>query len=508
MALYRKYRPQKLDDLVGQPQVTDILSLSLKKGIFSHAYLFSGPRGTGKTSAARILAHEFNGIPYSEALNLDIIEIDAASNRRIEDIRDLREVVKLAPTKLKFKVYIIDEVHMLTNESFNALLKTLEEPPEHAIFILATTDLHKVPPTILSRTQKFTFKLLPNKELADHLAKIAKLEKIDIDGSALSLVADLGGGSVRDALSILDQLGSLSKKITEDVVRDIMGMPARQAEDEIMEALNNYDSARLLSLSGRLIESGANQKEIIKNLINDLVKIAKPTNLHLNLIDDLAAALGSYDPALFLQIALLKFNPNIEQVKLSEPKVVQPEITANTKLKPEPETKPTPDISKEVEENELESKKDDKAEDEEVESGQEAGQDISKPVEQLKFSGVTWQKILEEVKNSSSATYAMLRLSNAEPEGDTLNITFKFEFHKKKMNEGKNTRVLLDALSLVLGTEPQYKFLVDKDVKIKASSLNDQPQEALDEGEVDPAQSSILSKVSDIMGGGEVLESE
>jgi DNA polymerase-3 subunit gamma/tau len=134
VALYRKYRPKNLDDIIGQPQVTDILKAALKKQMISHAYLFSGPRGTGKTSAARILAHEFNNIEYGENLNLDIIEIDAASNRRIEDIRDLREVVKLAPTKLKYKVYIIDEVHMLTNESFNALLKTLEEPPEHAIF--------------------------------------------------------------------------------------------------------------------------------------------------------------------------------------------------------------------------------------------------------------------------------------------------------------------------------------------------------------------------------------
>ena len=328
LALYRKYRPKKLDEIIGQPQVTDILKAAVEKQIIGHAYLFSGPRGTGKTSAARILAHEFNQIPYADdSLNLDIIEIDAASNRRIEDIRDLREVVKLAPTKAKYKIYIIDEVHMLTTESFNALLKTLEEPPEHAIFILATTDLHKVPPTILSRTQKFTFKLLSVDELGGHLASICKKEGIKAGKDSLSLIAELGGGSVRDAISILDQLPSLGEEITENLVRDVMGMPSAKLQTEVQQALENYDSAKLLSLTSQMMETGANQKEIIKNLISSLVKIPKTTNLHLKLIDDLADALNAYDPLLFLNIALLKFNPNIEQVELGKPKIVTPKVS-------------------------------------------------------------------------------------------------------------------------------------------------------------------------------------
>src|SRR3954469_978365 len=158
-ALYRKYRPRGFDDAVGQPHITTTLARAIKAGKLSHAYLFTGPRGVGKTSIARILAHEINELPYTdESIHLDIIEIDAASNRRIDEIRDLRDKVHIAPTSAKYKVYIIDEVHMLTKEAFNALLKTLEEPPEHVIFILATTEVHKLPETIISRTQRFSFK--------------------------------------------------------------------------------------------------------------------------------------------------------------------------------------------------------------------------------------------------------------------------------------------------------------------------------------------------------------
>src|SRR6266478_3901779 len=169
--LYRKYRSRSLDEIVGQEHITDTLKQALKQGRISHAYLLTGPRGVGKTSVARILAHEINGLPYTDdSAHLDIIEIDAASNRRIDEIRELREKVHVAPTSAKYKVYIIDEVHMLTREAFNALLKTLEEPPAHVVFILATTDAHKLPETIVSRTQRFNFKPVPKQQVIDHLA--------------------------------------------------------------------------------------------------------------------------------------------------------------------------------------------------------------------------------------------------------------------------------------------------------------------------------------------------
>src|ERR1700751_3862934 len=180
--LYRKYRPKGLSDIVGQEHITTTLQHALKNGTISHAYLFTGPRGVGKTSIARILAHEINDLPYTDdSIHLDIIEIDAASNRRIDEIRDLRERVAIAPTSAKYKVYIIDEVHMLTREAFNALLKTLEEPPAHCIFILATTEAHKLPETIVSRTQRFEFRPVTTDAAASYLETMAKKEKLNID---------------------------------------------------------------------------------------------------------------------------------------------------------------------------------------------------------------------------------------------------------------------------------------------------------------------------------------
>src|SRR5258708_35460995 len=187
----------------------------MRSGKISHAYLFTGPRGVGKTSVARILAHEVNSLPYTdESIHLDIIEIDAASNRRIDEIRDLRDKVHIAPTSAKYKVYIIDEVHMLTKEAFNALLKTLEEPPAHVIFILATTEAHKLPETIVSRTQRFNFKPVEPSVTASHLKTIAKREEIDIDPAALELLVSHSEGSIRDAISMLDQLSSAGHLIT------------------------------------------------------------------------------------------------------------------------------------------------------------------------------------------------------------------------------------------------------------------------------------------------------
>ena len=210
-ALYRKYRPTSLDNVVGQEQITAPLKSAIEQGKISHAYLFIGPRGTGKTSVARIFAHAINHFDYQLEDNyLDIVEIDAASNTGVDNIRELREKAIITPTKGKYKVYIIDEVHMLTKSAANALLKTLEEPPEHVVFIMATTDAYKVPITISSRTQVHTFRLADPETMFAHLRKIADAEKIPIEDDALRLVVRRGGGSFRDSLSILDQITTLS----------------------------------------------------------------------------------------------------------------------------------------------------------------------------------------------------------------------------------------------------------------------------------------------------------
>ena len=220
MVYYRKYRPQTLDEIIGQEHIKNALKKAHESNRLSHAYLFAGPKGSGKTSTARILAKMINcevGGPcnkcstclsITDGSNLDLIEIDAASNRGIDDIRELREKIKLAPTSSKKKVYIIDEVHMLTTEAFNALLKTLEEPPSHVLFILATTDPHKIPQTILSRVQRFDFQAAKEEEIIEYLKNVIKIEKLKISDEALNLIAKKSEGSFRDGLKILDQLSN------------------------------------------------------------------------------------------------------------------------------------------------------------------------------------------------------------------------------------------------------------------------------------------------------------
>lgn len=273
-SLYRRYRPQKLDGVVGQEQVTTPLANSLKEGRTSHAYLFVGPRGCGKTSVARILAHEVNGFSYElEDDYVDIIEIDGASNRGIDNIRELREKVAIAPTIGKYKVYIIDEVHMLTKEAFNALLKTLEEPPEHVIFIMATTDVYKVPVTITSRAQTYTFKLADFDTMFKHLRAICEKEKIRISDEALSVVVKRGGGSFRDSLSLLDQVSTLSSnEITKELVVSAMGLPEDDMIRDLLDAYVSGNVVKITTLLRELLNSGIKPETLAEEIIAVIIE--------------------------------------------------------------------------------------------------------------------------------------------------------------------------------------------------------------------------------------------
>lgn len=277
---YLKYRPQDLSELIGQEGVKKTLLSAYQSNKLSHAYLFVGPRGTGKTSTARILAKMVNCevgdpcnkcstcISITDGSNLDLIEIDAASNRGIEDIRSLRDKIKLAPTQVKKKVYIIDEVHMLTQEAFNALLKTLEEPPSHALFILATTDAGKIPQTILSRVQRLDFKLASQGELLEVLQKIVRVEKIDIDEEALKLLIKKSDGSFRDGVKLLDQVSSLDGKITAEVLEKFLKTSNFENLLELLEDFSQKDTTSALTLVVKEVEEGVDIKEFILSLMD------------------------------------------------------------------------------------------------------------------------------------------------------------------------------------------------------------------------------------------------
>jgi DNA polymerase-3 subunit gamma/tau len=286
-ALYRKWRSRSFDELIGQPHVVQTLQNALETGRIAHAYLFSGPRGTGKTSSARILAKAVNCLalegerPCNECAlcrsitdgsAMDLIEIDAASNTQVDKVRDvIVEKINFAPSEARRKVYIIDEVHMLSNSAFNALLKTLEEPPPHAMFILATTEIHKVPATILSRCQRLDFRRIGVQEVSDHLAWVLEQEGVVADADVLELVARQGTGSMRDALSLLDQLMSYGgDHLTMNHARAALGLASAESVQGLVDHLLAHDTANALKLVGHLLDQGTDPRQFLVDVLDYL----------------------------------------------------------------------------------------------------------------------------------------------------------------------------------------------------------------------------------------------
>lgn len=280
--LYRKWRPQTFDDVSGQEHITTTLKNEVIAGRLNHAYLFTGSRGTGKTTCAKILAKAVNcldihnGNPCGECevcrgiddgSILDVVEMDAASNRNIDDIRQIIDEVQFKPAKCKYRVYIIDEVHMLTTQAFNALLKTLEEPPEHVIFILATTEVHKLPQTILSRCQKFEFHRIPPRAIADRLLFVAQQEDVELSDSAAMLIASVADGALRDGLSLLDRCIAISSDIDEEVVRNAAGLARKTYLYELAACVINKNTAKSLEIIDRLYGESKDMARLCDELI-------------------------------------------------------------------------------------------------------------------------------------------------------------------------------------------------------------------------------------------------
>ena len=344
LALYREFRPKNFDELVGQDYIVKTLKNQIKTNRLTHAYLFCGPRGTGKTSTAKIFAkavnctHLVDGNPCDmcaecvalSQINTDIVEIDAASNNRVEEIRDLREKVSFPPMIGKYKVYIIDEVHMLTDSAFNALLKTLEEPPKHCIFVLATTEIHKLPATILSRCTRFDFKLLPMEVLVNHLKTVFDKKNIKYDEKSLHLIAKAGEGSVRDMLSIADSVASFCDYvITSEQTEKVIGLSDRDSIKNILTAISNKDINNLFLSVKSALGRGKNIQVLCKEMA-DFIK---------NLVM-IKSGVGDYTildilPGEFAQYAEIANMFNIEYLKSAFSKFAKIELELKYSLNPE-----------------------------------------------------------------------------------------------------------------------------------------------------------------------------
>ena len=521
--LYRKYRSKSLDEIVGQEHITTTLKNALKKGAISHAYLFTGPRGVGKTSIARILAHELNGFDYTgEDMHLDIIEIDAASNRGIDEIRELREKVAIAPARGKYKVYIIDEVHMLTTPAFNALLKTLEEPPAHVVFILATTEVHKLPETIVSRTQRYTFRPVEQAKVINHLKHIAKQEKITIDDEALALIAAHGEGSFRDSISLLDQAASRGDAITADIVREILGIPAQESLQDIIELLTTSERAQLVSNLAAMQAQGYQAATIAKELsqllrqrIIDHATSDLDTPVLLDLLRQLIDVPASPAPDRLLEITLLRTMISRQTVPaVAAPAAMQAATPRQVKAVAV-EQKSNKPISKEATEP---------AEAPLIEAEPQPAVEVAAPiVEETEPAAIpavasdanapiileeVWPQLLQAIKKQYNTVYGILRMGRPELNDMTLTITFQYAFHQKRIHEVKHRQIISDAIEQLTG---QKLAIVSRH---DASVTPPKPMPPAD-GEIATAlmaapagtENSPLSTISNIFGGGELLES-
>lgn len=501
-ALYREYRPTTLEGVIGQEHITDTLKNALKKGAISHAYLFTGPKGVGKTSIARILAHEINGIKYTdESVHLDIIEIDAASNRRIDEIRDLRDKVHIAPTSSKYKVYIIDEVHMLTREAFNALLKTLEEPPAHVVFILATTEAHKVPDTIISRTQRFTFKPISSIQALSHLKSIAEKEKIKISDEALALLANHGGGSFRDSISMLDQLAGLDKdKFEESDVRMLLGIPSEELMQNMISAIENNDVTAVFETVQNLREQGIDSGRASLSMSSRLRDKMISGDLNLShektvkLLKDLLPLTLSSSDFIGLELAIIgvidvvnsanevsmKVSNSKQQITKKEIKEIEKEVPKTLEVETHTEVKslePVPEKIIVAKESDLE--------------------EPNKPIKPAKFNVDSWNELLNSLKKKHNTLYGVLRMAEPNQDDDLIELNFKFSFHKKQVDTPQNTAILKDFIKTYFGTT-KIKTIYEKTIASSKSSTGT-PQKL--------EKPTIVASVSNIFEGAELLES-
>lgn len=497
-ALYRKYRSKSLSEIVGQEHITQSLDAAIKSDKISHAYLFTGPRGTGKTSIARILAHEINKLPYTDdSVHMDIIEIDAASNRRIDEIRELRERVHTAPTSAKYKVYIIDEVHMLTKEAFNALLKTLEEPPAHVVFILATTEAHKLPETIISRTQRYAFKPIPHQKVVDHLRTIATQESIAITDEALAVIAVNGGGSFRDSISLLDQVSSGGAEITVDDVRHSLGIAPDEVIQGLLQALDSHSIAGTLDALSNLRQAGYQSGQIAKQLIQHLRERLLAGDYSSDSVALIAALLDipqAHDLDAKLEVILVGYSLLSQQQQREGSTGTSAVLRTASLAVTEPKKTPQPEkfLKNTDDAMPIETPKPQ----ENIPPATHTGINATsvKP-------DALWATALDQIKKRHNTVYGIARMATATVDGANVILAFEFPFHQKRLNEARNKQILVDILSEISGTTIHLSCVMQKSSK---SIMNDIEQA---DTALSSKKSSTLQTISDIFGDAEVLDS-
>lgn len=452
MSLYHKYRPQKWKELFGQEHIKTTLTNVLASGKITHGFLFSGPKGSGKTTTARLLAKSLNCqnrkkgefescgkclpcLEIAAGRALDVIEIDAASNRGIDEIRELRDKVRFAPGTASYKVYIIDEVHMLTKEAFNALLKTLEEPPSHAVFVMATTEPQKVPATIISRVQHFDFRRATNRELLQFLKKISAAEKILIDEEALNLIIDKAEGSYRDALGILEQaVASLTnprQKLTLEICQKALGLPAQKIIKEFSAFLLVGESKKALEILHQNYEKGIDiavfNEAMIDFLRRKMLENPSENQGLVALIEELFSAQKEmkFAPTALLPLEMVVVARNKEQVAGSNPEF-------------EPELKP------------------------------------GLPKDLKPFPKNKWQEILAATKKQNHSLVSLLLAAKPLGWGEgQIKMVVKFDFHREQICQPRKRKVLEQIFSNVMNQPCRLDCVVDKNLNLAVNKEND-----------------------------------